>query len=85
MNKPRLRIYTDTSVIGGCYDSEFARDSLHFMELVRRERVILLLSAVVIQELEDAPREVQAVLTSLSPSAVEIVPLMPEIARLRDA
>ena len=31
-SKPRLlRIYTDTSVIGGCFDAEFAEESLRLI------------------------------------------------------
>lgn len=40
----RLRIYADTSVIGGCLDAEFADDSLRLIEAVRKGRFVLLLS-----------------------------------------
>ncbi len=58
----RLRIYADTSVIGGCLDAEFADDSLRLIEAVRKGRFVLLLSDIVIRELEDAPEQVRAIL-----------------------
>jgi hypothetical protein len=61
----RLRIYADTSVIGGCLDEEFAEDSLRLIESVRQSRLVLLLSDIVIRELEDAPEEVCAILRYL--------------------
>jgi hypothetical protein len=81
----KLRIYADTSVIGGCFDKPFAKDSLYLMELARRGRVVLLLSAVVIAELENAPEQVRSVLAKLPASAVENVPITAEVTRLRDA
>ena len=46
-----FRIYVDTSVIGGCADSEIAEDSLRIMELARIGRLVLLVSDVVVREL----------------------------------
>ena len=41
-----LRIYLDTSVLGGCEDPEFAEDSLRLIERVRLGRFTALLSDV---------------------------------------
>jgi predicted nucleic acid-binding protein len=81
----RLRIYADTSVIGGCLDEEFAEDSLRLIESVRQSRLVLLLSDIVIRELEDAPEEVCAILPSLPMDMIERVELTEEIFELRDA
>lgn len=35
-----LRFYADTSVIGGCFDPEFASNSLRSIEAVRREGTV---------------------------------------------
>jgi predicted nucleic acid-binding protein len=80
-----LRVYADTSVIGGCHDSEFAADSLRLMKLVQRGRLVLLLSDVVITELAGAPAPVQAVLKSLPANGVEKVEISEEVMDLRDA
>jgi predicted nucleic acid-binding protein len=81
----RLRVYIDTSVIGGCLDEEFAEDSLRLFESARVGTLSLLVSDVVLRELEDAPPEVQRLLESLPESAVDRVPLTEEVLRLRDA
>jgi len=81
----RLRIYCDTSVIGGCLDPEFEADSKPLLEAVRRGRLTLLLSDIVLAELADAPAPVQQVVQSLPPSAVEKVEITEELLALRDA
>ena len=81
----KLRIYVDTSVIGGCLDEEFAEESLRLFESARLGALSLLVSDVVLRELEDAPADVQRLLESLPESAVDSVPLTEEVLRLRDA
>ena len=79
------RIYADSSVIGGCLDTEFADDSQRFMEFVHQGWITLLISEVVIQEILKAPAQVQEVLVSLPPQHIERVPITDEILTLRDA
>ena len=78
------RIYGDTSVIGGCLDAEFSNDSTHFIEMVRQGKCILLLSEIVIAELEKAPAKVQNILLSLPEETMERVELTDEILDLRN-
>jgi predicted nucleic acid-binding protein len=59
-----MRIYTDTSVIGGCFDDEFAEDSRRLFDLARSGRLSVLISQVVVEELADAPKAAQEVLRS---------------------
>lgn len=80
-----LRIYCDTSVIGGCFDVGFERDSLRLMAAARKGRMVLLLSDVVLTELADAPAQVQQVLQSLPSTSVEKVEITGEVFALRDA
>jgi predicted nucleic acid-binding protein len=80
-----LRVYCDTSVIGGCFDAEFETDSLRVFKAIKKGQLTLLLSDIVVAELADAPRQVQQVLRSLSPAAVEKVELSDEVLALRDA
>jgi hypothetical protein len=80
-----FRIYTDTSVIGGCADVEFAEESLRFFEMARSGRFVLLISDVVVRELIDAPQPVSQLLSGLPESALEAVPLSEEVLQLRDA
>lgn len=55
-----VRVYADTSVFGGVFDEEFSRASRSFFEDVRAGRLALVTSAVVEDELEEAPAEVRA-------------------------
>lgn len=81
----RLRIYVDTSVIGGCLDVEFAAESQRLIEAVRNNKVVMLLSDLVISELVDAPPNVRDILTTLPTGVIEDVLLTEEIIALRDA
>jgi len=80
-----LRVYVDTSVIGGCLDEEFAASSRGILEWAKRGRLTLLLSAIVTRELAPAPAEVLSLLQELPPTAVQDVPITDEIMALRDA
>jgi predicted nucleic acid-binding protein len=81
----RLRIYPDTSVIGGCLDPEFSEASLRLVEMIRRGEGIFLLSELLELELERAPDQVRAMVSSLPIEAVERVSDSTEAVRLRDA
>ncbi len=77
------RIYLDTSVIGGCFDDEFAPWSNGLMEDFRLGYFKPVLSDVVIAELADAPdnvRELYAGLQSLYPETLSITDSTLELA-----
>ena len=80
-----LRVYLDTSVIGGCLDEEFAEDSRRVFELARSGYLRLLVSDVVVRELEQAPPAIQTLLEGLPDSSVEAVAITEEVNQLRDA
>jgi len=80
-----LRVYVDTSVIGGCLDEEFAEDSLRLLEAAKQGRLVLLVSATVLKELAMAPRGVVQLFNALPASALEDVPNTAEVFALRDA
>lgn len=84
-NQTTLRVYVDTSVIGGCFDSGFAEDSRRLFTLARRGELVLVISQVVIDEVAKAPVPVREVLPSLPSSAVEYILLSDAIIALRDA
>ncbi len=54
-----LRIYLDTSVIGGCFDAEFAPWSNGLMQDFRQGRFHPVLSEVVAVEIHPAPEPVR--------------------------
>lgn len=80
-----LSLYVDTSVFGGCFDAEFADQSKRFFDLVRRGRVVVLVSEVVVRELANAPAVVQGLLQSLPTGSVTPAPLTAEVIELRNA
>jgi len=66
-----LRIYVDTSVIGGCLDDEFAEESRALLDMARRQDVTLLVSDVLADELLKAPMAVQEVFDALPDDCLE--------------
>ena len=80
----RLRVYVDTSVVGGCLDSKFAVESRALVDMAVRGEVTLLVSDLLVAELMRAPAEVQAVYGQLPEAALESVFRSPESERLRD-
>lgn len=81
----QLRIYVDTSVIGGCLDEEFAEESRALFQMARDGHAKLLVSDILADELESAPRDVQEILGAVPPDCLEAVIRSEETERLRDA
>ena len=81
----RLRIYLDTSVFGGCFDDEFADDSLKLFNEIKEGRFILVLSATTLRELADAPKQVLKIMEEIPEEFIEVVASSVEIKALRDA
>ena len=55
-----VRVYADTSVYGGVLDEEYEAPSRQFFDDVRSGRFGLVVSAIVADELRDAPEPVRA-------------------------
>jgi len=53
----RLRIYIDTSVIGGRLDKEFQNASMELIDKFKRGEMIAVISELTTLELKDAPQE----------------------------
>ena len=78
------RIYTDTSVIGGCEDEEFRLHSRRLIDAFVRGDLRLVLSELTLRELEPAPAAVREVLAAVPDGHIEVVRLTPaadELAR----
>ena len=81
----KIRIYTDTSVLGGCEDAEFAEHSVRLMEgFVRGER-LLVLSTLTVQELAAAPAQIRRRLASVPEAHIETLQLDAEARDLAEA
>jgi hypothetical protein len=81
----RQRIYIDTSVVGGCLDAKFSTESAALFEMARSGLVVFVISDVVLDELVEAPREVQALLAELPDHAYEVVESSFESEALRNS
>lgn len=74
----RQRIYVDTSVIGGCLDSEFQEYSNKLFEMFGNGKAIIVLSDLTLLELKEAPEKVRALLSNISEDDKEYVELTEE-------
>ena len=81
----KLRIYVDTSVVGGCYDDEFRLPSRALFQMVKENRIVVLVSLILVDELMRAPTAVQKVLEELPLDALERVELTAEASDLQRA
>ena len=72
------RVYVDTSVIGGCFDVEFALESKALLELARTGDIVLIVSNLLSEELALAPKKVRSYFEALPPSSIEKVEMTPE-------
>ena len=78
------RVYVDTSIIGGCLDEELSEPSLRLIELCSLGKAKLVVSELVLEELEQAPQAVQDVLGKLAREAYEVVPITEETLSLAE-
>ena len=81
----KIRIYADTSVIGGCEGEEFAEHSVRPMEGFVRGELVLVLSSLTVQELTAAPVEVRRRLASVPEANIETLQLDAEARGLAEA
>ena len=77
-----LRIYIDTSVLGGCFDPEFAPWSNGLMRDFRARRLAPVLSDVTAAEVTSAPEAVRDLHQEMLALAGALLPVTPEVLRL---
>jgi len=80
----KYRIYVDTSVIGGCCDSEFIEWSNGLLADFKSGKYQLLLSELVDAEIQDAPVEVKEKYSEFVGCAEEMLELGTEALELAD-
>jgi len=78
------RIYIDTSVIGGCFDHEFAEWSNGLIADFRNGTFQPLLSEVIAAEIEEAPENVQNIYAELVSLSADILPVSESALELAD-
>jgi hypothetical protein len=76
------RLYLDTSVIGGCFDPEFAEDSRRVIEAILSGQARLLFTEVLEAELLNAPEPVRHLFAELPDAVCERIAFTPEIEAL---
>jgi hypothetical protein len=69
----RLRIYIDTSVIGGCLDKEFQNASRQLIDKFKQGEMIIVISELTTLELKDAPQEVRDIVSEKEFDAVKMM------------
>lgn len=79
------RIYVDTSVLGGCEDSEFRESSRRLRDAFLRGRAIMVLSVLTLRELARAPDPVRQVLSAVPPENIESIGVTTEADELAQA
>ena len=80
----KLRIYLDTSVIGGYFDDEFSAFSQLLIRQCKAGKFTTLISPVLIEELEKAPIWIQDVLKSIPIEYSERLAFHPSIKSLAE-
>jgi predicted nucleic acid-binding protein len=84
MPMQKKRTYVDTSVFGGVFDDEFDVASQRFFNQVKQNEFILVTSAVVQEELKQAPGDVRSFFMEMLPHS-EIKKITRESLDLRNA
>lgn len=79
------RIYTDTSVLGGCEDNEFREPSRRLLAAFQYGEMTLVLSELMLRELEGAPEGVKSILAKIPSDHIEALALSPEAEELASA
>lgn len=81
--KPRVKqIYVDTSVIGGCFDQEFSKWSNRLFDTFKSGENQIVLSDVVLEEMEHAPEFVREILDTVPEQNKIIIALNEEAENL---
>jgi len=81
----KLRVYVDTSVIGGCFDEEFEYESNLLVEMAINGKAVLLISDELVAEMQYAPQEVQDKLFALPTECFERLETKDEAVELHNA
>jgi hypothetical protein len=80
----KLRIYTDTSVFGGCFEDEFGLWSNKLIDDFRVGKKILIMSGIALMELNEAPESVKNIFNSIPKEYIEYHDLDGESKKLAE-
>jgi predicted nucleic acid-binding protein len=85
MKSRKLVLYLDTSVIGGYYDVEFAKETKILFNNIQNEVFDILYSKIIDEELLNAPLHVKKLLNTIPAKCKRKVELTEEIFMLADS
>ena len=69
----KQRVYIDTSVIGGCFDSEFKEWSNKLFDDFISGKKVAVVSDITLDELSDAPKQVQENFKKIPEKNIEVL------------
>jgi len=84
METKRLTLYVDTSVIGGYFDVEFAKETQDLFDNLPQSRYDIMYSSVTESELLNAPKQVRELLDTVPEHLKKRVELTEEAVKLAD-
>ncbi len=74
--------YLDTSVFGGYFDEEFSEDTIPFFERISEERIIVIVSELLEDELSGAPEFVRELFNQILNQGALFVNVTKEVEQL---
>ena len=80
----KLRLYFDTSVFGGIFDTEFQQETEMLFEMVRNDEIICVYSDLCEFELDNAPDKVKEHFLTLQKDQTEFVEITEQINQLAE-
>jgi len=78
MKLMKLKIYIDTSIVGGYFDEEFSKATRELFIRLKNKEIIFVLSDVLLGELNNAPANVKKLLEEYPQECFEYVNLTQE-------
>jgi predicted nucleic acid-binding protein len=84
-NMKPMRVYIDTSVFGGYFDEEFSEITVQFFDALFAGKITALISDTLVEELIEAPRQVQDLLERTLQTPCERFGVSEQTNRLKDA
>ncbi len=83
--KKQLRLYLDTSVFGGYFESKFSKESKYVVDGLNSGRGILITSEILFTEIDKAPEQVREILYTIPDKNTEFVPITDDVEKLHRA
>jgi len=80
----RQRIYIDTSIVGGFFDTEFEKETKMLFQRLENKEIIFVISDLLFDELGDAPSNVKHLLNNYDKNCFEKVFGTDEVKELAD-